>query len=171
MRKLYRSSRDRKLFGICGGLADYLNVDATLLRILLVVVAVFSAGSVVLVYIIAGFVIPKEPHYGGGYAANPGAFDPSWKGHDQPAYGYGGQGNNNWNPGTGAGYAGTPQGAPDGYGTAPQSAPRASSPPPTGRTAQGLDAMMEDIEKKSLQREIEELKARISKFEKESKGE
>jgi hypothetical protein len=31
--------------------------------------------------------------------------------------------------------------------------------------------MMEDIEKKSLQREIEELKARISKFEKQSKGE
>ena len=68
MRKLYRSTRDRKMFGVCGGLADYLGVDATLLRILLIVVAVFSAGSVIIVYIIAGFVIPREPHYGGGSA-------------------------------------------------------------------------------------------------------
>lgn len=60
MRKLYRSTRDRKLFGVCGGLADYLGVDATLLRILLIVVAVFSAGSVIVVYIIAYFVIPER---------------------------------------------------------------------------------------------------------------
>jgi phage shock protein C len=82
MRKLYRSSRDRKLFGVCGGLAEYLAVDATLLRILLIVVAVFSAGSVILVYIIAGFVIPREPQYGNSFGANP--FDQSWKGPEQP---------------------------------------------------------------------------------------
>ncbi|MDG0808564.1 PspC domain-containing protein [Cohnella rhizosphaerae] len=68
MRKLYRSTRDRKLFGVCAGLADYLGVDATLLRILLVIVTVFSGGTVLFVYIIAGFIIPRDSDFGGGSA-------------------------------------------------------------------------------------------------------
>ncbi|RKP56080.1 PspC domain-containing protein [Cohnella endophytica] len=171
MRKLYRSTRDRKLFGVCGGLADYLGMDATLLRIALIAVTVFSAGSVVIVYIIAGLVIPREPSFGGGYGGNP--FDQGWKGHDhQPNYGYG---NQSWNPnGNNAGQGPVPGGSPGYAGThttAPRPGPSVATPPVTGRAPQGLDAMMEDIEKKSLQREIEELKARISKFEKQSKGE
>ena len=46
MKKLYRSRRDKKLFGLCGGLAEMLNVDATLLRILLIVITVFSSGAI-----------------------------------------------------------------------------------------------------------------------------
>jgi len=157
MRKLYRSSRDRKIFGVCGGLADFLGVDATLLRILLIVVAVFSAGSVILVYIIAGFVIPREDD--GGYGPGP------WHGAgtDRPYYG-----NQGWPPGpqqwTGAGSAPhtpPPQARPA------QPSQASAAPPPR----QGLDAMMEDIEKKALRREIEELKAKISKIEQSSKGE
>ncbi|WP_373232528.1 PspC domain-containing protein [Cohnella sp.] len=161
MRKLYRSSRDRKLFGVCGGLAEYFAVDATLLRILLIVVAVFSAGSVILVYIIAGFVIPRETAYGSGYGANP--FDQGWKGPEQPQYG-----TQSWNPGST-----NWQGSNANHSTAnnPHSGPAAGNPPTTGRSSGGLDAMMEDIEKKAMQREIDELKARINKFEKESKGE
>ncbi|RED57264.1 PspC domain-containing protein [Cohnella lupini] len=167
MRKLYRSTRDRKLFGVCGGLADYLGVDATLLRILLIVVAVFSAGSVIIVYIIAGFVIPREPHYGGGYGANP--FDPGWKGQEHTQqYGFGGQG---WNANTNANYPGPNAGAGYSASSAPRPGPTVTSAPASARPSQGIDAMMEDIEKKSLQREIEELKARISKFENQSKGE
>jgi len=162
MRKLYRSSRDRKLFGVCGGLADFLGVDATLLRILLIVVAVFSAGSVVLVYIIAGFVIPREPYYGG---FGPGPYDSGYRGQDS-YYGYNqGQGSNqSWNPNANGfgGYASS---------NASRPGPTASASTSSSRPSQGLDAMMEDIEKKSMQREIEELKARISKFEKQSKGE
>ncbi|QMV41014.1 PspC domain-containing protein [Cohnella cholangitidis] len=171
MRKLYRSTRDRKLFGVCGGLADYLGVDATLLRILLIVVAVFSAGSVIVVYIIAGFVIPREPNYGGGFGTNP--YDQGWRGQEQSQYGYGNQ-NQNWTPnsnsytGPGPGaHAGTGYSNPSPQRPAPFTASAQSSP----QSSQGIDAMMEDIEKKSLQREIEELKARISKFEKQSKGE
>jgi len=165
MRKLYRSTRDRKLFGVCGGLAEYLGVDATLLRILLIVVAVFSAGSVVLVYIIAGFIIPREPHYGG---FGPGPFDQGWRGHDQSFYGYGHQ---NWPPsGHGPGPASHNPGAYASAG-ASRPGPVSSAPPSSGRPSQGIDAMMEDIEKKSMQKEIEELKARLSKFEKQSKGE
>ncbi|QJD84271.1 PspC domain-containing protein [Cohnella herbarum] len=170
MKKLYRSTRDRKLFGVCGGLADYLGVDATLLRILLIIVAVFSAGSVIVVYIIAGFVIPREPHYGGGYGANP--FDQGWRGGQEPPqsqYQYGNQG---WNPNPNS-YPGAGSAAGTGYpptgGSRP--GPSVNTPPSSARPSQGIDAMMEDIEKKSMQREIEELKARISKFEKQSKGE
>lgn len=169
MKKLYRSTRDRKLFGVCGGLADYLGVDATLLRILLIIVAVFSAGSVIVVYIIAGFVIPREPHYGGGYGANP--FDQGWRGQEPPQsqYQYGNQG---WSPNPGS-YPGA--GSASGAGYPPTGAsrpgPSVNTPPSSARPSQGIDAMMEDIEKKSMQREIEELKARISKFEKQSKGE
>jgi phage shock protein C len=148
MRKLYRSSRDRKLFGVCGGLAEYFSIDATLLRILLIVVAVFSAGSVILVYIIAGFVIPREPLYGNGFGASP--FDPGWN-----------PGSTNWS-GSGNGHSSA---------STPRPGPAVTTPPTAGRSSQGLDAMMEDIEKKAMQREIEDLKARITKFEKESKGE
>lgn len=162
MRKLYRSTRDRKLFGICGGLAEYLAVDATLLRILLIVVAVFSAGSVILVYIIAGFVIPREPHLGNGYGANP--FDQSWKGPEQPQYGTQG-----WNPGPSNNWSAANAG--HSTASAPRPEPVTGNQPTTGRSSGGIDAMMEDIEKKAMQREIEELKARINKFEKQSKGE
>lgn len=158
MRKLYRSSRDRKIFGVCGGLADYLGVDATLLRILLIVVAVFSAGSVILVYIIAGFVIPREDHIGYGPGPWPGA------GAEQPYYGWP-QGNQHQSQWTGAGSVPpTPQ--PQQPRPAPQ-APQSSAAPAN----HGLDAMMEDIEKKALKREIEELRAKINQIEQSSKGE
>jgi phage shock protein C len=157
MHKLYRSSRDRKIFGVCGGLAEYLGVDATLLRILLVIVAVFSAGSIIFVYIIAGFVIPKEP-YGGGFESGPSTHGYGWPGPEprqQPQYG-----NQGWPPGTS--WPGANSGHP-GAGVTPAPTP--------GTQKQGLDAMMEDIEKKALRREIEELKNKISKIEKDSKGE
>jgi phage shock protein C len=163
MRKLYRSSRDRKLFGVCGGLAEYLGVDATLLRILLIVVTVFSAGSVIIVYIIAGFVIPREPLYGNGFGANP--YDQSWnKGPEQPQYGSQG-----WNPGA-TNWSGSSAGHSS-TSSAPRPGPSVTTPPSTARPSQGIDAMMEDIERKAMQREIDELKARITKFERESKGE
>lgn len=156
MRKLYRSSRDKKIFGVCGGLADYLGVDATLLRILLVVVAVFSAGSVIFVYIIAGFVIPME--YGGGYGPGPSPYGGYGPGPGsgiphQPQYG-----NQGWPPGNHWQGAGVPPVRP-------------TAPNPEPQRQQGLDAMMEDIEKKALRKEIEELKAKITKIEKDSKGE
>jgi phage shock protein C len=159
MRRLYRSSRDRKLFGICGGLAEYLGVDATLLRILLIVVAVFSAGSVILVYLVAGFVIPRESQYNNGFGANP--YDQGWKPPEQPQYGT----SPSWRPNS-SGWS-----PPGSARPSPGQGPIAAEPQPSVRSAQGIDAMMEDIEKKAMKREIEELKARITKFERESKGE
>lgn len=158
MRKLYRSTRDRKIFGVCGGLAEYLGVDATLLRILLVVVTVFSAGSVIIVYIIAGFVIPRD--YGGNFGPHSNPFPHGWNAHEPPQYGTQG-----WPPGS------QWPGHNPASATAPRPGPSVHASPPSAKPAEGLDAMMEDIEKKALKREIEELKARITKFEKSSKGE
>lgn len=59
-KKLYRSQRDRKIAGICAGLADYFNVDPVLMRVAWVALAFFSAGLAILLYVILIFVIPNE---------------------------------------------------------------------------------------------------------------
>ena len=57
-RKLTRSTTNRMIGGVCGGLAEYLNMDATLVRILTVLISLFT-GVPVILYIIALFVIPE----------------------------------------------------------------------------------------------------------------
>ena len=59
-RKLYRSRTNTVLGGVCGGLADYFDVDSTVIR-LLFVLFFFFGGSGFLVYIIMWIVIPQEP--------------------------------------------------------------------------------------------------------------
>jgi phage shock protein C len=60
-KKLFKSRRDRKLFGVCGGLGSYFNVDPTIIRILFVGIAIFSVGAVVVLYIAMAIFIPDEP--------------------------------------------------------------------------------------------------------------
>lgn len=60
-RKLYRSRTDRKLFGVIGGFAKYLNVDATILRIIYVLLSIFVIGCPVIIYLIVALVMPEEP--------------------------------------------------------------------------------------------------------------
>lgn len=60
MKRLYRSSRDKMLGGVCSGLGEYFNVDPTLIR-LGVVIAVFGAGAGLLAYLIAWVIIPLNP--------------------------------------------------------------------------------------------------------------
>lgn len=62
VKKLYKSNRDRKIAGVCGGIAEYFNIDSTLVR-LLWLVAVFCFGGGLLAYIIAMIVVPNEPTY------------------------------------------------------------------------------------------------------------
>ena len=59
MKKLYKSSTDRKLAGVCGGIAEYLNVDSTLVR-LAAVVLMFCFGSGLLAYIAEAVIMPAE---------------------------------------------------------------------------------------------------------------
>ena len=57
-RRFLRSNRDQMLFGVCGGLAEHFNLDALLVRILMVAAAVGSAGTVALIYLVLGLVVP-----------------------------------------------------------------------------------------------------------------
>jgi len=59
-RKLYRSKTDRKLAGVCGGLAQYFNVDATLIRVLFIVLAVLGGSGLVL-YVALWIIVPNQP--------------------------------------------------------------------------------------------------------------
>jgi phage shock protein PspC (stress-responsive transcriptional regulator) len=118
--KLYRSRRDKKLFGLCGGLAESFHVDATVLRVIVIFTAFFSAGTVIFLYLLACLVIPKEPSFGYDFPNAAGGYAP----HE-----------------------------------------------PFGRRKADshLDEMMQDIEKKAMWKEIEELKAKLAKYEKGEK--
>ena len=59
-RRLYRSRTDRKIAGVCGGLAVYLGIDPVIPR-LIWVAFVLAAGAGLLAYLICWVVIPQEP--------------------------------------------------------------------------------------------------------------
>ena len=62
VRRLQRSTDDRKIAGVCGGLADYFGIDSTLVRIVAVVLTIYPGVVIcgVLAYLIAWFVMPSE---------------------------------------------------------------------------------------------------------------
>lgn len=61
MKKLYLSDTDKKLCGVCGGIAEYFEVDTILIRLVWVMLSIFSAGFPgIIAYIIACMVIPKK---------------------------------------------------------------------------------------------------------------
>ena len=59
-KKLYRSRTDKKVCGVCGGLAEYLDMDPTIIR-LICAFAILFAGFGLLAYFIAALVIPNQP--------------------------------------------------------------------------------------------------------------
>ena len=63
-KKLYRSTSDAKVCGICGGIAQYTNVDPTLIRLIAVIV-IFMMTVVpgLILYFILAMIIPREPEY------------------------------------------------------------------------------------------------------------
>ena len=73
-RRLYRSRRDRQLAGVAGGMAEYLEIDPTVVRILWIL-SVFLGGFTILLYIIMAFVVPLDPRGlpGSGVMPGPGA--------------------------------------------------------------------------------------------------
>jgi phage shock protein C len=61
-RPLRLSRRNRKIAGVCGGLAEWLGWDATVVRVLYVLVSIFSAAFPgILVYLILWLVVPRAP--------------------------------------------------------------------------------------------------------------
>ena len=61
MKKLYKSTVDRKLCGVCGGIAEYFGLDPTLIRLAWVVFSLMG-GSGVLGYLICALIIPDAPY-------------------------------------------------------------------------------------------------------------
>ena len=58
-KKLYLSQTDKKIAGVCGGIAEYFNIDPTLVRLGFVALSCLAGGGL-LVYIIAAIIIPYE---------------------------------------------------------------------------------------------------------------
>jgi len=63
-RRLHRSEEERVIFGVCGGIAAYLDLDPTLVRVLFVLGAVFSSGFVILAYIVLAVIMPAAERAG-----------------------------------------------------------------------------------------------------------
>ena len=58
-KKLYRSYEDRRIAGVCGGLADYFDIDSTIVRLIAVILA--FAGGGILAYFVAWLIVPYPP--------------------------------------------------------------------------------------------------------------
>jgi phage shock protein PspC (stress-responsive transcriptional regulator) len=61
VKRLYRSRNNRMVSGLCGGIADYLGIDATIVRVVMVIATVVLAGLPAAVYLLLILVVPEEP--------------------------------------------------------------------------------------------------------------
>ena len=61
MKRLYRSTKDTMICGVCGGIAEYFEVDPTIVRLVAVALCL-GMGSGLLAYVIGAIIIPKNPY-------------------------------------------------------------------------------------------------------------
>ena len=61
IKRLYRSKEDKMIAGVCGGLAEYLNVDPVWVRLVMVIL-LFAQGIGLIIYIVAWILIPENPN-------------------------------------------------------------------------------------------------------------
>jgi len=59
-KRLYRSREEKIIGGVCGGLAEYLNVDPTLMRLALVLITLFG-GAGIIAYLVLWVIVPLAP--------------------------------------------------------------------------------------------------------------
>ncbi|MFD1849002.1 PspC domain-containing protein [Oceanobacillus bengalensis] len=60
MKRLYRSTSNRMLSGVLGGLGEFFNIDATILRLIFVILLIPSFFTFLIVYLVAVFIIPND---------------------------------------------------------------------------------------------------------------
>lgn len=60
IKRLYRSRSERMIAGVCGGLGEYLNIDATVIRLIFAIAALWG-GAGLIVYLVMWLVVPEEP--------------------------------------------------------------------------------------------------------------
>ena len=61
MKRLYRSRNNKIFAGVCGGIGEFFDVDPTLIRLLWVLITIFSMGLGIILYIVAWIITPLEP--------------------------------------------------------------------------------------------------------------
>lgn len=109
--RLYRHPTDRAIAGVAGGLAAWLNIDPSLVRIAWVLAAIFSGGIFVIVYIVMMIVVPLPPP---GWTPRPrGDGFGGYGGYGPPAGGWGTSAPTGWGPTAAPGGTPTP---PPGWG-------------------------------------------------------
>ncbi len=59
MKRLTKSAHDKILLGVCGGIAEYLGWDATIVRIIFVFAAILGVGTFVLLYLVLAIIMPR----------------------------------------------------------------------------------------------------------------
>ena len=59
IKRLYRSKKERIIGGVCGGIAEYFNVDPTLIRLFWILI-IFLGGAGILAYLLAWIIIPEK---------------------------------------------------------------------------------------------------------------
>lgn len=131
--RLYRSTTDRSLAGVAGGLAAYLGVDPSIVRVAWVLLAIVTGGLAAVVYIVMAIVVPEAPPGWVGRGAGPAP----WSSPSGP-----------WAPppvgeaGTDPGDAGSGQGAPGAVpGWQGTTSPTwGAVPPPGGQAGPGPGA-------------------------------
>jgi len=117
--RLYRSRDDRIIAGVAGGVADRLNIDPTIVRVLWVILVPVTGGFMFLLYIVMAFIVPQDPLGDERWA--------SWAG--------GGA----WSMGAGGGPSGGATG-PAATGAGPAAEPSAGAGPAGGTEAGPADA-------------------------------
>ena len=60
-KKLYKIEKDKKICGVCAGIAKYFSIDVTIVRLLWALVTLFTAGTGLLGYVICAIIMPDEP--------------------------------------------------------------------------------------------------------------
>ncbi|MBE3143817.1 MAG: PspC domain-containing protein [Planctomycetes bacterium] len=62
MKKLYLSNTDKKILGVCGGIAETYDIDPTMVRLTLVFLTLVTfVAPLVVTYIVAGIIMPRKP--------------------------------------------------------------------------------------------------------------
>ena len=59
-KRLYKVENDKKLMGVCGGLAEYLNADPTIIRVGWAIFTILSCGTAILVYLLCALIFPNK---------------------------------------------------------------------------------------------------------------
>ena len=67
MKKLYKSRKNKVVDGVCGGIAEYLDVDPVLIR-LIAVLFFFTGGATLIAYIVGMIIMPNQPLQGSANA-------------------------------------------------------------------------------------------------------